>query len=870
MITALTRTGMAALALWLGLGAAHAQTNLRGWYADGQIWLVWIDTDPTTSSYRIYRSLAQISELDQASLIGRLFQNDLQASRLRLSGSEVTWIIPDGGGGTYTLEADEALFVSTARDQSAWHFAVVKDAEEAVGPDNRVGPILQDVEPVRCHLQDEGASYGRPYRTYAHWIDGHVDWTSNRSDYPVMGNQHFNGTAAVFRVWEPLGGKQPGPVPAVVGLHGGGGSYVGARPVRNDGSETLFSLEDGLLIALDDPVIVQRSNDVGPSRTYWFGYWEGYDPFVSPDDQPVPDDGLIVDYTMRRLEWTLDWLLANEQIDPDRVSVAGGSMGGRGVIYHTRRYPERYAAGIAFVPGIEPHDTDPLFGNRDQQLLTNLPEFRPIAEVSNPAIAISETERDMVLTKMVSGRNDTTGGAGWSSKRVQQYQDLNDAGYGHHLYWDERSHVNWLGAHWTGSPKIDIENLTAYRRDQSFPAFFNDDHDPAVAERQPDIGNGEPNDGTPWGTWAGYYEWDMATIEDTPTMWAVTVNLTNSSTFENDIPTFDTATADVAIRRPQRFKPARGTSFSWTLAPLDGRSGAQSGSGVVGDDGLVVVEDLILSAAPSRLSVTSPHAILAVINAAGYQPLISPGSIVSLFGSFSPTSPRSAVIPLDVNLEGLSITFNGEQGAMFAVFGDDFGLGYHQINVLAPWQFDVSSGTVEVQVHRQEGNVTVSSEPFVVAGALASPAIFQYPNGSGQAIVTNFKVSEDDDVIADSFAQTASSVAPVVGQPAARGGIAIIWCTGLGPVLPLPPTGGIPPAGVVPTTELTIRVYIGGIEVTIIGTPVLQPTNVGLNQINIVVPGDAPVGDNVPIVIEIDFGDGQVIRSEGDVTIAMR
>ena len=125
-------------------------------------------------------------------------------------------------------------------------------------------------------------------------------------------------------------------------------------------------------------------------------------------------------------------------------------------------------------------------------------------------------------------------------------------------------------------------------------------------------------------------------------------------------------------------------------------------------------------------------------------------------------------------------------------------------------------------------------------------------------------------MIADSFAQTASSVAPVVGQPAARGGIAIIWCTGLGPVLPLPPTGGIPPAGVVPTTELTIRVYIGGIEVTIIGTPVLQPTNVGLNQINIVVPGDAPVGDNVPIVIEIDFGDGQVIRSEGDVTIAMR
>lgn len=99
--------------------------------------------------------------------------------------------------------------------------------------------------------------------------------------------------------------------------------------------------------------------------------------------------------------------------------------------------------------------------------------------------------------------------------------------------------------------------------------------------------------------------------------------------------------------------------------------------------------------------------------------------------------------------------------------------------------------------------------------------------------------------------------------------MATIWCDGLGPVSPLPATGDIPqPPGTVPFVEKTVRVFVGGEEAQVLGS-VMQPENVGLNQINIIIPGVTP-GDAVPIVVEVDCGDDKVFRSREDVTIAVR
>ena len=142
-----------------------------------------------------------------------------------------------------------------------------------------------------------------------------------------------------------------------------------------------------------------------------------------------------------------------------------------------------------------------------------------------------------------------------------------------------------------------------------------------------------------------------------------------------------------------------------------------------------------------------------------------------------------------------------------------------------------------------------------------------FPPGTTQAVVTNYKLPNDD-VIVGSFAQAPGTVDPVVGQPAAIGGIIIIWGNGLGPVIPEPPTGDLPP-GDVPVAAKTVRVTIGGQPAQVLGA-VLQPTNVGLNQINAIVPEGVTPGDTVPIVIEVDCGDGKVFLSRADVTIAVR
>jgi uncharacterized protein (TIGR03437 family) len=264
------------------------------------------------------------------------------------------------------------------------------------------------------------------------------------------------------------------------------------------------------------------------------------------------------------------------------------------------------------------------------------------------------------------------------------------------------------------------------------------------------------------------------------------------------------------------------------------------------------------------------HEITGVLDAAGFQAQISPGSIVSVFGEFAETTARASSIPLSMDLNGFSVTFNDIPGALFGVFGDDFGLGFNQANVQAPWAMDVSSGKVAVKVHWEDESGEVWSDPFEVDAAQASPGIYMFPAGTTQAIVTNFKLSEEDDVIAGSWAQPTGSIPNVVTQPAAIGGVATIWCNGLGPVTPEPATGDLPmPPGTAPFTDKTVRVFVGGEEAQVLGA-VLQSSSVGLNQINIFIPAGVTPGDAVPIVIEVECDDGTKIRSRDDVTIAVR
>lgn len=121
------------------------------------------------------------------------------------------------------------------------------------------------------------------------------------------------------------------------------------------------------------------------------------------------------------------------------------------------------------------------------------------------------------------------------------------------------------------------------------------------------------------------------------------------------------------------------------------------------------------------------HEVTGVLDAAGFEALISPGSIVSVFGEFDEETDLADSIPLPLDLGGFSVTFDGKPGALFGVFA---GETFDQANVQVPWDVDVSDGQVEVKVHWKDDTSEVWSEPFTLDGEQASPGIYLFPPGT--------------------------------------------------------------------------------------------------------------------------------------------
>lgn len=217
-----------------------------------------------------------------------------------------------------------------------------------------------------------------------------------------------------------------------------------------------------------------------------------------------------------------------------------------------------------------------------------------------------------------------------------------------------------------------------------------------------------------------------------------------------------------------------------------------------------------------------------VVNAASFQTneLVS-GSIVSLFGTDLATETIAAVgLPLPTRLGDTVIQVNGDRAPLFYVSPT-------QINFQVPW--NVARHTLAaVSLGRQ----SVATVPVVSA----SPGIFTVDhNGEGQGAV----------LIAGTDRHAAPFGTGLGGRPVRRGEYLEIYATGLGAVDNEPRSGSLAPADPLSRTIANSSVTIGGVpvEVTFSG---LAPGQVGLYQVNALVPDDAPDGDAVPLVLSIE------------------
>jgi uncharacterized protein (TIGR03437 family) len=234
----------------------------------------------------------------------------------------------------------------------------------------------------------------------------------------------------------------------------------------------------------------------------------------------------------------------------------------------------------------------------------------------------------------------------------------------------------------------------------------------------------------------------------------------------------------------------------------------------------------------------------AVVDAASFaqgQPVVA-GSLVSIFGTnLAASTAAASTVPLSTSLNNVTVTFNGMPAPILFVSSG-------QLNVQAPWGLG-TDGTATMVITNAAGR----SAPSDVTVGAAAPGIFAVNFGVGPAIAIN----QDG-----SLAAPAGSIPGIPTRPAKIGDPLVILADGLGPVDSSPADGQNSLDMLRRNVNMPV-VLIGGVSAQVLFSG-LSPQFVGVNQVNVIIPDAAPVGDAVPLQLQAGG-----ITSTDKVTIAV-
>lgn len=219
----------------------------------------------------------------------------------------------------------------------------------------------------------------------------------------------------------------------------------------------------------------------------------------------------------------------------------------------------------------------------------------------------------------------------------------------------------------------------------------------------------------------------------------------------------------------------------------------------------------------------------AIVNGASFvaQPLVAPGQLISIYGTdLADQALAASSVPLSTTLAGTEVLLGGESLPLLFVSNG-------QINAQVPFGLALNS---EQQIVVRKQQALGTPERIVVGNA--QPGIFsKNNNGAGQGVVLAVRPGG-----AQTYAEPAA--------PAKRGDTIVIYCSGLGPTSPAVAAGVAAPLSPLSRVVSPVRVIIGGAEAAVQFAG-LTPGSAGLYQVNAVIPQDAPLGDQVPIILNV-------------------
>lgn len=221
-----------------------------------------------------------------------------------------------------------------------------------------------------------------------------------------------------------------------------------------------------------------------------------------------------------------------------------------------------------------------------------------------------------------------------------------------------------------------------------------------------------------------------------------------------------------------------------------------------------------------------------VVNAASFlrPPLagsgLAQGSLISIFGAnLGPEPGVSGEFPLTSELAGVAVEIQTAEGGTLAAIPIFVSSG--QINALLPSATPVGLNLLSV---RRDG---AASGPAALKVVRSSFGLFAFGSGVVRAAVAQRFVSESEQPLA------------IREAPARPGDTVVLWGTGLGPVAG--PEASASEAGALDTP---VEVMVGHRDAAITYQG-RAPCCVGLDQINIRIPDEAPAGCFVPLWVSV-------------------
>jgi uncharacterized protein (TIGR03437 family) len=233
-------------------------------------------------------------------------------------------------------------------------------------------------------------------------------------------------------------------------------------------------------------------------------------------------------------------------------------------------------------------------------------------------------------------------------------------------------------------------------------------------------------------------------------------------------------------------------------------------------------------------AVAAPQ-IQRVVSAADGTENVATGGLVSLLGrEMSPVNLATKEMPLPTALGDSCLTVNGVPTPMMFVSPT-------QLNAQIPYTID-GNATI---VLRTPGGI---SDNYYVQIRAAAPTVFRSAvPGSGSATIATVVRKKNGELV-------------TLSNPVHRGEAVVVYLTGMGRTFPSIEAGVPGPNDPPLPAQIQPIVSIGGKSMGV-GFAGLSPGQVGVYQIEAFVPGDTPLGFEVPLVID---------QSGGSTTVKLR